>query len=677
MAKKQSYDHWRIEHDNNKIAWLYFDKQDAAANVLSEAVFSELNQILDQLEKQPPAGLVILSAKQSGFIAGADVREFTKIESTADALQLISRGQQTFDRIENLNCRSVALIDGFCLGGGLELALACSYRVVSTHKATRLGLPEVLLGIHPGFGGSMRLVRTIGAAAAMDMILSGRTVDGYKAAKLGLADRVVPERHLKTAAEQMLVKRPELHRPTRWQELPNHPLIRPSVAWYLRKQVAKRARPEHYPAPYAMIDVWQDHGDEERGMLNAEAESVARLAASSTARNLIRVFFLQERLKGMGRDSALKFRHVHVVGAGVMGGDIAAWCALQGMHVTLQDRAPEFIAPALKRAKKLFESKIRDRRERMLTMDRLLPDHQGNGVAQADLVIEAIIENVDAKQSLFRDMEARLKPGAIMATNTSSIPLEVIGEALQAPERLVGIHFFNPVAKMQLVEIIRASNTSEQTVNDAAAFARQINRLPIPVTSSLGFLVNRILLPYLMEAVHMVAEGICPVSIDLAAEEFGMPMGPVELADRVGLDVCLSVGNILAGSLGETVPEELKLLVGRGHLGLKSGQGFYTYEKGKAKKKQEPGGSYKPADMMNRMVMRMLNESVACLREGVVEDADLLDAGMIFGTGFAPFRGGPMNYIQQLGVEECLDRLNKLEQKYGDRFVIDAGWSTL
>jgi 3-hydroxyacyl-CoA dehydrogenase/enoyl-CoA hydratase/3-hydroxybutyryl-CoA epimerase len=648
MTEQTDSRHWHLEIDGDNIGWLSLDKQDSSTNVLSASVLQELHIRLTALASQSLMGLVIQSAKSNGFIAGADISEFTQIKDRAEALKMIRFGQETFDRLEALPFPTVALINGFCVGGGLELALACRYRIALEDPRTRLGLPEVMLGIHPGFGGSVRLIRLIGVPTAMDLMLSGRTVDARAAAKLGIIDRAVPERHLQTAARACMKSPPKPHAPglVRYANLGP---VRSLLAGYLRKQVAKRADPAHYPAPYALINVWEQHGGDAKQMLVAEAESVAQLITTDTARNLVRVFFLKERMKGLGRAKDFKPKRVHVIGAGTMGGDIAAWCALQGFEVTLQDREPKYIAPAMKRAADLFNKRIKDRTLRRAAFDRLVADHQGLGVPTADVIIEAIIEKLEAKQALFRDIEPRMKPDAILATNTSSIPLETLNASLTRPERLIGVHFFNPVAQMQLVEIIAAPNTDQAFLSKGAAFVRAIDRLPLPVKSSPGFLVNRVLMPYLLEAVTIHQQGTPAVQIDQAARAFGMPMGPLELADTVGLDICLHVGDILAQHLGKSVPEQLRSLVQQGHLGRKSGSGFYQYQKGKPKKRGEAtrdAGVLKP--LADRMVQKLLDEANACLREGVVEDADLVDAGMIFGTGFAPFRGGPLHYAATL-----------------------------
>jgi 3-hydroxyacyl-CoA dehydrogenase/enoyl-CoA hydratase/3-hydroxybutyryl-CoA epimerase len=368
---------------------------------------------------------------------------------------------------------------------------------------------------------------------------------------------------------------------------------------------------------------------------------------------------------------------VHVIGAGTMGGDIASWCALRGFRVSLQDQAPERIAPAIRRAHTLFRRKLKHPRKIQAAMDRLIPDHKGHGIGRADLVIEAIFEDAGVKRSLYRDIEPRMKDDAILATNTSSIPLEELTESLSRPGRLVGLHFFNPVAKMQLVEIVHGQGTDADVANRAMTFTRQIDRLPLPVSSTPGFLVNRILMPYLMEAVVLESEGVPATLIDRAATDFGMPMGPVELADTVGLDICLHVAEILGSHFNTRVPERLQKLVDEGNLGKKSGRGFYRYKKGKAIKPKAGASNWNMEDITNRLVLRLVNEAISCIREQVVEDAELLDAGMVFGTGFAPFRGGPMNHIDAVGAQPLFKLLENEQHLRGARFAPDPGWEAL
>jgi 3-hydroxyacyl-CoA dehydrogenase/enoyl-CoA hydratase/3-hydroxybutyryl-CoA epimerase len=676
MTESSTPSHFQVDTDDDGIVWLTFDKADAGTNVLSIDVFEQLDKQLQEIASQSPHGLVIRSAKPNGFIAGADISSFTRISTEQQALDLLNTGQAVFNRLEALPFPTVAMIHGFCLGGGMELALACNYRVTRDDPGTRLGLPEVRLGIHPGWGGSARMVPLIGAIKAMDLILSGRSVDGRTGKRMGLVDMVVPERHLVAAARKLVQDTPPPYRAGLIDRLSNHALVRPLLARVLRRQVAKRASKLHYPAPYAMIDLWQKHANDKPAMLKAEAQSLAQLVSGLTAKNLVRVFFLQEQLKSLGKDKGYQPQYVHVIGAGTMGGDIAAWCALRGFTVSLQDQAPERIAPALARAHKLFRRKLKKPDKVRAAMDRLLPDHKGLGVQRADIIIEAIFEDAEVKRSLYKTIEPQMKGGAVLATNTSSIPLEELAPALEQPERLVGLHFFNPVAKMMLVEIVNGTATAPETRAKAMAFTRKIDRLPLPVTSTPGFLVNRILMPYLMEAVVLEAEGVPPALIDKAATGFGMPMGPVELADTVGLDICLHVAEVLGEHFDADIPESLKQRVDAGKLGRKSGQGFYRWKKGKAIK-QKASGSWNMDEITNRLVLRLLNESVSCLREHVVAEKDLLDAGMIFGTGFAPFRGGPVHHIEAIGPDVLLKKLDELQKLRGKRFAPDPGWSEL
>jgi 3-hydroxyacyl-CoA dehydrogenase/enoyl-CoA hydratase/3-hydroxybutyryl-CoA epimerase len=675
-TQSRQYRHWRARRDADGVLWLAFDKEGTGTNVLASDVLLEADALLAEIEQQPPRALIVCSAKKNGFVAGADIKEFTRLATPDEAYTLIRRGQAVFDRIEALRFPTVALINGFALGGGLELALACRYRIVVDDSDATLGLPEVKLGIHPGFGGTVRSVRLVGVLNAMSMMLSGRNVRPREALRMGLVDQVVPARHLERAAHTLALEAaPRKPRKLRYTLLDATP-VRGLVAQMLERQVAKQAPRQHYPAPYAIIDLWRRHAsDPVPQQLDAEARSIAELMCTRTSRNLVRVFMLQDRLKGLAGKPARPLEHVHVVGAGTMGGDIAAWCSIQGLRVSLQDREPKYIAPAIGRARKLFEKRLREPRLVEAAMDRLIPDHQGHGVVRADVVIEAIFENLEAKQNLFRSIEPRLKRGALLATNTSSIRLETLREALSEPARLVGLHFFNPVARMPLVEVIRAQDADAEAVAFALAFAKRINKLPLPCSSAPGFVVNRVLMPYLMEAFRAGEESIPLVLIDRAATDFGMPMGPVELADTVGLDVCLSVAQVFSREFGVEVPARLREMVERKELGRKSGRGFYEWRKGKPLK--PPAHGTASADLADRLILPMLNEAVACLREGVVADADLLDAGVIFGTGFAPFTGGPLHHARQRGVDNVLTALHALRERYGERFQPDVGWGAL
>jgi 3-hydroxyacyl-CoA dehydrogenase/enoyl-CoA hydratase/3-hydroxybutyryl-CoA epimerase len=633
--------HWTITREAGGVATLTFDKAGSSTNTLSAATLTELNEALDQLDREPPTGLIIRSGKPNGFIAGADVDEFGEVKDAAGALEIVRRGWDTFERLAAVKYPTLALIKGFCLGGGLELALACRYRVAVDEPGTRLGLPEVMLGIVPGWGGIKRLPRLMGAPAALDMLLTGKTVDARRAKKTGLVDESVPVRIMESTARGVLRTLPPPRTLPMPLSLTLNPVARRFIASQAEKQVEKRARRDHYPAPYAILTLFTKYDGNALLPPAGDPASIPALLATPTASNLIRVFRLQERLKALGKEGAAPAAHVHVVGAGTMGGDIAAWCALRGLTVTLQDQNAERLAPAMKRASKLFSDRLKDPRRARDARDRLVPDVAGDGVARADVIIEAIFENVDAKRSLFASIEKKAKPGAMLASNTSSIPLEDIASALGDPTRLIGIHFFNPVARMMLVEIVVGAATREDLVPRAAAFVRQIDKLPLPVKSAPGFLVNRLLAPYLMAAMRAVDEGIAPETVDEAAVAFGMPMGPIELADTVGLDICVEVGKLLGGTAQP--PKRLMELVGAGNLGKKTGRGFYEWVDGKAKK--NAAGAVPPG-LADRLVTPYVSEAKSALAEHIVADADLVDAGAIFGTGFAPFRGGPLHYAR-------------------------------
>ena len=673
------FQHWQVDLRPDGVVVLSFDRADESVNTFGQDVLIELDALLERLAIDPPKGLVLRSAKERGFIAGADIREFAEFDRKGTIADSIRRGQQTFQRLAELPFPTVAAIHGFCMGGGTEISLACTYRVASNDPSTRIGLPEVKLGIYPGWGGSVRLPRLVGAPAAMDVMLTGRTLSAQAARAMGLVDDVVPPTELiDTAAALALAgtRRPFKQRFLGW--FTNTWPVRQLLAPMLVKQVARKARKDHYPAPYALIETWRRSSGGIQALLKAEQKSVVKLSGTPTARNLTRVFFLQERLKGLGGKAPHDIARVHVVGAGVMGGDIAAWSAYKGFEVTLQDREQPFIDKAMARAQELFAKRVKDATKRPAVAARLVSDLDGQGIAQADLVIEAIIENADAKRALYATVEPRLKPEALLTTNTSSIPLVELRDHLARPAQFAGLHYFNPVALMPLVEIVQHDAMAAQTGQRLAAFCKAIDKLPVPVAGTPGFLVNRLLFPYMLEAATAYAEGVPGAVIDKAAVKFGMPMGPIELIDTVGLDVAYGVGQELAPFLGLSIPPALATPPEPGKRGKKDGQGLYAWEQtdkgSKPKKPEVPKDYIAPDDLEDRLILPLLNEAVAALHDGVVADADLLDAGVIFGTGYAPFRGGPIQTIRETGVDVVLDRLKALQAKYGDRYAPRPGW---
>jgi 3-hydroxyacyl-CoA dehydrogenase / enoyl-CoA hydratase / 3-hydroxybutyryl-CoA epimerase len=646
---KTIHKHWRYEQDAQGLVWLTFDKQGESANTFSREALEELSRILDEVKAMSPKGMVIRSGKDS-FIAGADINTFASFTKAEEAVAFTRLGWDTVQKVRDLPFPTTAMINGFCMGGGLELALACSYRVALDDPKVRLAFPEVMLGIWPLWHGLQWLPKLIGPAAALDMILTGKTIDAKRAKRMGLVTQAVPLRILENTARMVTLEAPKP------RELPLLQKIllsfRGVVVSQARKQVAKRARREHYPAPYAILDAWQKYDGDPFLAASDPACSMTALFEHPTTRNLIRIFFLQERMKGLAKGVDFKAAHVHIVGAGVMGGDIAAICAMRGITVTLQDTSPERLAPAVQRAAKLFQRRLRDPLRVRDAMDRLIPDVAGAGAAKADVIIEAIFEDLKAKRELFAKLEAAAKPGAVLASNTSSLKLGDIAANFKDPSRLVGIHFFNPVPQMMLVEVINAPGSNAEHVKKAIAFVRQIDKLPLPVKDSPGFLVNRVLGPYMQNAFRMLDEGVKPETLDAAMEAFGMPMGPIELADTVGLDICLHAGKQLAKKDAQgNEPEAPEILVNKvalGHLGRKTGQGIYRWENNKPVKDTQGGlrGAYDERTIQ-ALIQPYLEETQAVLAEGIVPDAELIDAGLIFGTGFAPFRGGPLHYLAE------------------------------
>ena len=670
-----AYRHFKLTRDVDGVAWLLFDREGASANTLSADVIEELDKVLAALESERPAGLVVRSAKKSGFIAGADVNEFRGASDPREVETPIGRAHAVIDRLEALRVPSVAIIHGFCLGGGLEVALACQSRIAIDDA--RFGFPEVMLGLHPGLGGTARFTRLINPTQAMVLMLTGRTIDARRAKALGLVDAVTQERHVPNAVRDAIFGRLKRARPGLLNSILNSGPARGFLGSRMRREAEKAAPHEHYPAPYALIDLWEKHGGDKAAMLAAEKASFANLMVTPTAQSLIRVFFLREQMKKLAGNGN-KVDHVHVIGAGAMGGDIAAWCANQSMRVTLADMKAEPIAGAMKRAADLFSKIIRKPTDVRDALDRLIPDMDGEGVRNADLIIEAVPEKLELKQKVYASLEPKMKPGAILATNTSSIPLQDLRTTLARPERLLGLHFFNPVSRLQLVEVVKHDGNDGELLKEALAFVGAIDRLPLPVKSSPGFLVNRALTPYMLEAMVLLDEKVDQRVIDAATEKFGMPMGPIELADQVGLDICLDVGDMLRSKFGDLLPPTpawLREKVAKGELGRKTGKGFYTWRDGKADKGATPATGARPTEeMTDRLILPMSNVCVAALREGIVDNADVVDGAMIFGTGYAPFRGGPLNYARTRGADNVVSALRALAAKFGGRFTPDAGW---
>ena len=641
---------WTFSIDFEGIAWAVFDRQGESMNSMGRRPTEELGEIVKAVEEAPKGeikGLVIMSAKESSFIAGADIREFQGFDTEEKIKDVVKQTLELLDRIERLPVPVVAAIHGYCLGGGLELALACDWRIADREDGTRLGFPEVKLGIFPGLNGTVRAIQAAGPMDAMTAMLTGKMLRPTAARAMGLVDQLVPTRHnLRWAARKAVLQKRRSKGAPWWKKLMLKQPVRGLLAKQMRAKTAEKVREEHYPAPFRLIDLFERYGDDPAAMKRAETEMFVPLMASETSRNLRRVFKLSEMLKDAAPKDGFTPRKVHVIGAGTMGGDIAAWCVVSGMQASLQDLDQDQIKKALHRAKRLFGKRLRGKTAIDSAVARLIADPDGKQIKHADVIIEAVVERLDVKQKLFADLETKAKPGAVLATNTSSLRLEDIAKPLADPGRLVGLHFFNPVAQLPLVEVVRGDGTREEEVRKACAFVTAINKLPLIVKSCPGFLVNRVLAPYMMEAVRLYQEGQPREKIDQAALKFGMPMGPMELMDMVGLDICNKVGEELdlAPKTDGTSDNALAALVKQGKLGKKTGEGFYVWVDGKPKRAEAAYDAAELARLGRALVQPLLDEAERAAEDKVVEDADHVDAGVIFGTGFAPFRGGPLHF---------------------------------
>ena len=643
---------WRFSVDMQGIAWAVFDREGESQNSLSRRALEELAMIIERVDEGQRAkeirGLVFISGKEKGFIVGADVREFETLTGEREIIDSVTQVNAYLDRIEKLPIPVVCCIHGFCLGGGLELALACHWRIATRDDATRLGFPEVRLGIFPGFNGTARSIRQAGALAAMPLMLTGSMIRATAARGMGLVDELAPSPlNLPWMARKAIERKRKSKSAPLWKDLARMWPARGLLAGKFRSEIAKKVREEHYPAPFRLIDLFETHAANLEGMKVAETRAFAPLMLSDTSRNLRRVFKLSEMMKAQApKNLAFKPLRVHVVGAGVMGADIAGWCVASGMEVSLQDVSADQIAKGIAAQKKLFARKFKTKPLRDAAMARLIADPQGEHIPRADVVIEAIVEKLEVKQNLFKSIEGKLKPGAVLATNTSSIMIEDIAEPLADPGRLIGIHFFNPVAQLPLVEVIKGDRTREEEVGKGCLFVTAIEKFPLIVKSSPGFVVNRVLAPYMMGAMQRVERGEAKEKIDEAARIFGMPMGPVELADTVGLDVCAHVGRILKMAPAGGGSNKLDEMVAAGKLGKKSGEGFYVWKDGKPVKTEpeKPYDTFEMERLGRELVDPLIREAEKVRDERIVESADLVDAGVIFGTGFAPFRGGPLHF---------------------------------
>jgi 3-hydroxyacyl-CoA dehydrogenase / enoyl-CoA hydratase / 3-hydroxybutyryl-CoA epimerase len=685
---------FNYEINKDGIAVLTFDLRGEKINKLTTAVLEELDKVLDELAPRSEIkALVFNSGKDGSFIVGADIAELRKISDTETGERLARRGQIVMNKLEALPFPTVAAIHGPCMGGGLELALACTYRVISNDQKTALALPEVKLGIIPGFGGTQRLPRLIGLTNALDMILTGKFIYSRKARQIGLADEVtfreiLPSRALVMAKNAIGKPRPTNVRAKRSMVIKlieSSPLTRSIIYARAKKKVLKETH-GNYPAPRAALDSVRfglSH-NRDAGYLQ-EARHLARLTPTEVTKNLISIFYLNEMLKKDTHPSPTKFIYAGVFGAGVMGGSIAQLLAEKGIRARVKDINTKAIAAGLKEAWDIFRKR---QKRRILTaiqardgFDRITGTVDYTGYSKASIAIEAVVENMDVKKTVLRDFERTINRPAIFASNTSSLSITELATASKHPDQVIGMHFFNPVEKMPLVEIIRGKKTSEETVSAVATLSRRLGKLPVIVNDGPGFLVNRILMPYLNEAGVMLRNGSTIEKIDYALLQFGMPMGAFILLDEIGIDVAHKVADILYQGLGERVKPSplLAVLYEQGYFGKKNGKGFYQYE---GKKRTRPNASLYnmiragavnrenigTEEIVERTVLLMIKEAALCLEEKIIDRPDLLDATLIFGIGFPPFRGGLLRYADKLGSKYIVDKLDAFAKKYGDRF---------
>ena len=634
--------HWLANIDEDGIAWLYLQTVGKSVNVLNNAVMTELECLLDRLEnKKDLRGVALLSGKKGGFVYGADIHEFETLKTASEVANHMLYVHGLFNRIETLPVPSCVGVDGIAVGGGLEIALAFDRLFITSSPKSKLGFPEVNLGIMPGYGGSGRAYGRIGTKAVLDMMVSGRPIGSIDAIKTGLADELVdkPDDLEKSMREWIIGCNGEKPIFTELETEADATAIAAAKDKYL-----KRLRSDHTPAPAAIIEHVENFGHDKRAMSAGEIDVFPNLMVSSASKNLRRVFYLTDAVRKSARgESGIK--RMHVVGAGVMGGDIAAIGAMAGLDVTLTDMNDAAIVGAIARAKKLFERRLKSDEKVALALARLRTDLDGNGATDADLIIEAVAEKLEVKQAVFKNLEAVSKASAILATNTSAIPLEDIATALNGPERLIGLHFFNPVPVLPLVEVIWSKYSDPEIVSRGMQFAGQIGKMPVRCKSAPGFLVNRALLPYIFKAIEAVAGGEKADHIDEALVDFGMPMGPIELADQIGLDVCLDVGIVLG------MPPATKALLDEkcrtGTIGRKSGSGFYEWDGNRAIRAHQSKDPRVMAAIAKNMLAPMIEECRQAVDENVVDTADSADAGMIFGIGFPGFRGGPLNWSKE------------------------------
>lgn len=697
-----------LEIKDSNIAYLTFDLVDEKVNKLSAPVLSDLENKLEEIKANSDIrALVIQSNKKGIFIAGADINEIKDIHDIADANVKVSRGQQILHKISQLDIPSIAVINGACLGGGLELALACTYRIVTTNPKTSLGLPEVNLGIIPGFGGCIRLPALVGLQESLKMILSGKAVDAKKALKIGLADQMLSEEFLEDGLQEFL--KDAVHKKNKYllkrqkakskRSLFEDVFCGRILVHHLAKRDLLKKTKGQYPAPlYALEVIRRTYGLKVDKGLKIELEAFCELVIGDISKNLIEIFFINEELKkDRGVDGDVTSKDVHkaaLVGAGVMGGGIAWLFSKNDIEIRIKDITQEAIALGYQQIAKIYNQLKKIRKltpaQVALKMSKVSAGLDYTAFGQSDIVVEAVVENMEVKKKILAQVQEQVKDDAIIVSNTSSLSITEMSQALDKPQRFAGMHFFNPVNRMPLVEVIKGEKTSDETIATVVALTKKLGKTPVVVKDVPGFLVNRILLPYMNEAAYLLQEGANIAEVDQLIEEFGMPMGPFILADVVGIDVGAKVANSLFEGYGQRmrVADILDELY-ENHkqlLGKKSGSGFYLHSDDRMKPqvnhkiyqivealsnaKQIAKIKASKADIVDRCMLTMVNEAAKCLEEGVVKNARHLDMAMIMGTGFPPFRGGVLRYADALGLKEVVSKLQHLEKTHGKRFEV-------
>ncbi|MCB0326218.1 MAG: enoyl-CoA hydratase/isomerase family protein [Bdellovibrionales bacterium] len=686
-----NYKHLHIQIEDSHIAHLVLDQEGKTVNVLDLSLISELKHAVRSLFENPDIeGVLIRSAKPGQFIAGAAIDEIFSIKDPTIAADLARGGQELMEAIENLKVPTVALINGPCLGGGLELALACDYRVACENTKVKLALPEVQLGIIPGFGGTQRLPKIVGLINALTLITTGKKLDPKRALKMGLVDDICPNELLIEVGQSWIRKTPSLTQPRKirgislWME--KFSLTRNFILSQAKKQALKTTR-GHYPAPIQAIEVLgKTYGEEEIYSYDVEAQKVGSLVASPISKSLIKLFFATENIKkDQGNVPPHPISRTAVLGAGVMGAGIAGLFADKGKKVRLKDISEEALAKGLRNIWSIYEKNRKKRREKHRFVDekihRISLTKDFSGFSRLHFVVEAIVEKIEVKQKVLAELAAYVPKDTIIASNTSALSLTEIASVVPSPERVVGMHFFNPVHKMPLIEIVQAEQTSEQTIASTRQLALAMGKTPIIVQDKPGFLVNRILGTYLSEAIRMAEEGTPVSCIEKQAVEFGMPMGPFDLFDEVGLDVANHVGRYLSDSF-DYLPKTSSLIstmIQNNRFGKKNGKGFYKHQQGKKKldesflesmglKTKGTIDEDKKIELIDRLILVMVNEAYRCLEENVVQSEQDVDVGTVLGMGFAPFRGGLISYARARSLEKIVARLEQLSDQHGTHF---------